>query len=84
MFQDALLAILTHLASKCLEAIFSDLWQTVKFIRHRCGKCKNTVEHRCYRDFYSVFHQFRQAKFANGGSILSSSQFLILPSYLKK
>jgi hypothetical protein len=25
-----------------------------------------------------VFHQFRQAKFANGGSILSSSQFSIL------
>ncbi len=28
---------------------------------------------------YSVFHQFRQAKFGNGGSILSSSQFLLLP-----
>jgi hypothetical protein len=26
-----------------------------------------------------VFHQFRQAKFAHGGSILSSSQFLLLP-----
>ncbi len=29
--------------------------------------------------WYSVFHGFRQAKSANGGSILSSSQFLILP-----
>ncbi len=28
---------------------------------------------------YSVFQGFRQAKSANGGSILSSSQFLILP-----
>ncbi len=28
---------------------------------------------------YSVSHQFRQAKFAYGGSILSSSQFLLLP-----
>jgi hypothetical protein len=27
---------------------------------------------------YSVFHQFRQAKFAYGGYILSSSQFLLL------
>ncbi len=32
---------------------------------------------------YSVFQGFRQAKSANGGSILSSSQFLILPSCLK-
>jgi hypothetical protein len=36
-----------------------------------------------YSDFheftYSVFQGFRQAKSANGGSILSSSQFLILP-----
>jgi hypothetical protein len=28
---------------------------------------------------YSVFHRFRQAKFAYGGSILSSRQFLPLP-----
>ncbi len=28
--------------------------------------------------FYSVFHRFRQAKFAYGGSILRSSQFLLL------
>ncbi len=28
--------------------------------------------------FYRVFHQFRQAKFDNGGSILSSSQFMLL------
>ncbi len=27
---------------------------------------------------YSVFHQFRQAKFVYGGSILSLSQFLLL------
>jgi hypothetical protein len=27
---------------------------------------------------YSFFHQFRQAEFANGGSILSLSQFLLL------
>jgi hypothetical protein len=29
--------------------------------------------------FYSVFHRFREAKFGNGGSILSSSQFSLLP-----
>jgi hypothetical protein len=28
---------------------------------------------------YSVFHRFRKAKFGNGGSILSSNQFLLLP-----
>jgi hypothetical protein len=28
---------------------------------------------------YSVFHRFRQAKFASGGSNLSSSQFLLQP-----
>jgi hypothetical protein len=33
---------------------------------------------------YSVFQGFRQAKFANGGSILSSSQFLILPQLPQK
>jgi hypothetical protein len=29
--------------------------------------------------FYSVFHRFRQAKFDNGGWILSSSQDLLSP-----
>ncbi len=32
-----------------------------------------------YLPIYSVFHQFRQAKFDYGGSILSSSQFSLLP-----
>jgi hypothetical protein len=31
-----------------------------------------------------VFHRFRQAKFAYGGSILSSSQFLLLPQLPQK
>jgi hypothetical protein len=31
-----------------------------------------------------VFHQFRQAKFAYGGSILSSSQFLLLAELPQK
>ncbi len=33
---------------------------------------------------YSVFHQFRQATFAYGGSILSSSQILPLPQWSLK
>jgi hypothetical protein len=33
---------------------------------------------------YRVFHRFRQAKFAYGGSILSSSQFLLLPQLPQK
>jgi hypothetical protein len=32
-----------------------------------------------YLNYYSVFQGFSKAKSANGGSILSSSQFLILP-----
>jgi hypothetical protein len=35
-------------------------------------------------DRYSVFQGFSKAKSANGGSILSSSQFLILPQLLQK
>jgi hypothetical protein len=34
--------------------------------------------------FYSVFQGFSKAKFAYGGSILSSSQFLILPQLPQK
>jgi hypothetical protein len=34
--------------------------------------------------FYSVFQGFSYAKFAYGGSILSSSQFLILPQLPQK
>jgi hypothetical protein len=35
-------------------------------------------------DFYSVFPRFRQAKFANGGLILSSGQFSLLPQAASK
>ncbi len=35
-------------------------------------------------DFYSVFQGFSKAKFANGDSILSSSQFSILPQLAQK
>jgi len=28
---------------------------------------------------YKAFHRFEQAKFAHGGSILGSSQFLLMP-----
>jgi hypothetical protein len=34
--------------------------------------------------YYSVFQGFGKAKFANGGSILSSSQFSILPQLAQK
>ncbi len=37
----------------------------------------------CYL-LYIVFHQIREAKFDNGGSILSSSQFLIMPTAASK
>ncbi len=44
-------------------------------IRKEFSKCKIN----CSNNNYSVFHRFRQAKFAYGGSILSLSQFLLLP-----
>ncbi len=36
------------------------------------------------RGNYRVFHRFRQARFDNGDSILSSSQFLLLPQLPQK
>jgi hypothetical protein len=38
----------------------------------------------CVISIYSVFQGFSKAKSANGGSILSSSQFLILPQLPQK
>jgi hypothetical protein len=35
-------------------------------------------------EIYSVFQGFSKAKTANGGSILSSSQFLVLPQLPQK
>jgi hypothetical protein len=46
---------------------------------HKSPATTQTSEH-----YYSVFHRFRQAKFANGGSNLSSSQFFILPQLPQK
>ncbi len=37
--------------------------------------CRSLVKLTPAEFYYSVFHQFRQAKFDNGGSILSRSQF---------
>jgi hypothetical protein len=38
----------------------------------------------CLSRYYSVFQGFSKAKSANGGSILSLSQFLILPQLPQK
>ncbi len=43
-----------------------------------------SVTYKMEQSSYSVFQGFRQAKSANGGSILSSRQFLILPQLPKK
>jgi hypothetical protein len=43
------------------------------------GNCNNSS-----KSIYSVFQGFSYAKFAYGGSILSSSQFLILPQLPQK
>jgi hypothetical protein len=42
---------------------------------------KSTQKSPC---FYRVFHRFTQAKFDNGGLILSSSQFLLLSKLPQK
>jgi hypothetical protein len=42
------------------------------------------VEIDPHSGYYSVFHYFRQAKFAIGGSILSLSHFLLLPQWPQK
>ncbi len=41
-------------------------------------------ESQSQKGFYNAFQGFRQAKSANGGSILSSSQFLLLPQLPQK
>ncbi len=42
----------------------------------------STTKNMCRKEkeLYCVFHRFRQNKFAYGGSILSSPQFLLLPN----
>jgi hypothetical protein len=42
------------------------------------------INKRTKAGLYSVFQGFRKAKSANGGSILSSGQFLILPQLPQK
>jgi hypothetical protein len=48
--------------------------------------CDLPVDNHRYKLFisYSVFQGFSKAKSANGGSILSSSHFLILPQLPQK
>ncbi len=53
-------------------------------IPHTCVTDTYVEETLVDLDCYIVFHQFGQAKFDKGGSILSSSQFLLLPQLLQK
>ncbi len=46
--------------------------------------CLNIFQMKLFKNNYSVFHRFRQDKFAYSGSILSSSQFLLLPQLPQK
>ncbi len=48
------------------------------------GKCCSRFKLKVVKFVYSVFQGFRKAKFGRGGSILSSSQFLILPQLPQK
>ncbi len=59
------------------------------FVDERCRQIvmKHLKAELTFREkyiHYSVFQGFSKAKSANGGSILSSSQFLILPQLPQK
>ncbi len=49
-----------------------------------CNEHASSVCRQQHPQSYSVFHGFSLAKFAYCGSILSSSQFLILPQLPQK
>ncbi len=46
--------------------------------------CNRELEKALEKNIYRVFHRFRQAKFDNGGSILSLNQFSLLTQLLQK
>ena len=67
----------THFSSIILNAFaFFQLTPRV-----RDGKMETV---KIIAECYSEFQRFRQAKFDSGGSILSSSQFLLLPQLPQK
>jgi hypothetical protein len=61
---------------KCLK-LFGITWAILEASRLPANTSYNL-------NMYSVFQGFSKAKSANGGSILSSSQFLILPQLPQK
>ncbi len=89
------LLLMSHQVEKCKPVILQSLvplagqraancddkvWtHQVKVHWQRSESCNEKNKH-----YNSVFHQCRQAKFANGSSILSSSQFSILPQLPQK
>ncbi len=56
----------------------------LKGIFHGKWRVARKLPWKVFKIFYSVFQGFRQAKSSNGGSILSWSQFLILPQLPQK
>ncbi len=65
-------ALAEELQAWCLQAHIYRVTIAVKQVRHHFLSFE-------WQIFYNVFHQFWQAKFSNGGLILSSSQLSILP-----
>jgi hypothetical protein len=54
-------------------------------VRHTIGSTNwHVLKGANGRTIYRVFHRFRQVKFDNGGSVLSLSQFLLLPQLPQK
>jgi hypothetical protein len=60
------------------EQIFWILLHEVKPDKSGINNERLVIQRNFLLNFYSEFHQFRPAKFADGDSILSSIQFLLL------
>jgi hypothetical protein len=72
----------------CLAVSFKlssfDFFDNPRFHFNFAQRFKIYLGIQIFFNYYSVLHQFRQAKFANGGLILSLSQSSILPQLPQK
>jgi len=56
------------------------LREPLSYEKHACKMLMKLTTDQIRLKRYRVFHRFGQAKFPDGGTVLSSSQFSILPS----
>jgi hypothetical protein len=67
-----------------IKLVFWQLLEKNVFWAKKIDSLPKAIVNRTESQSYSVFHRFKKAKFAYGGSILSSSQFSILPQLPQK